>query len=398
MQHLKWPTECSKDTYKKVEAAWKALFARKDLGFLDLPRRDANWSASEQFGHNLKKFEKLFVLGMGGSGLGGRMLVAGLSRTPDSVEFLFDSHPEPFLAALESSGPRSAWLVISKSGSTLETLSQLMVLESFYEKKGWDFHSSVFVITEDKDSPLRNWTKKKQLKMLAHPLDVGGRFSVLSPVGLVPAAFAGVDIHGLREGALKSLGNSKELIGFTSRILDSFESDQLITVMWAYSYRLQHMMSWLQQLWAESLGKAEDLKTSTPLPSFGTCDQHSVLQQYMQGRKDKHILFFRETGLRRSGSGVSTKDFPAFQYLEGKSLGEIYLAESIATEKALLAQGREASVISFETPSVEVFGELIMGFEIVIGLIGQTLDFDAFNQPGVESGKIIAKQLLQEGF
>jgi glucose-6-phosphate isomerase len=390
-----------KEHRAEVERAWKDLRSRQDLGFLQLPMRTECWSAAVSVARQVSGFREMKVLGMGGSGLGGRMLFEALRArdgwTARPVEFIADSHPESLALELQRANEHTLWCVISKSGTTLETLSQLMALEAWLEERKIPKQRNVVVITEPTRNPLHTWALEAGVTVLDHPLDVGGRFSVLSPVGIFPAAWSGLDTEALRQGAAATLEEPELALDLAADIAAGFRAGKSISVLWAYSHRLRHFVPWLQQLWAESLGKSPNVAASTPVPSYGTCDQHSVLQQYMEGARDKHVFIFREATVAAEGFRIAKSDIKALEFVEGRRLGEIYLAESHATEMALREVQVPVTTLSTATVDASRLGALIMTFEIVIGLLGGVLGVDAFNQPGVERGKILAREMLRSG-
>ena len=391
-----------------MASAVEKILSRKDLGFWQLPEREFIWQGAEEFGRNLRRtFDHLIVLGMGGSALGGKCLVECLASAPN-VTFVSNTDPTGFERVLNN--PKylesAHFMAISKSGMTLELACMIDVLMSRINKK--DLSKRLSVITEPPGqdasvNSLRRFAEECALQVVDHPLDVGGRFSALTPVGLVPAAFAGVDLKAIREGAKRALTDRKNVEGLATRFAASFERGEAVTAFWSYVDELHAFLPWLQQLWAESLGKSKQrngkrcaVVTSVPTIYEGTCDQHSVLQQLMEGLTPTAVVFFREKMKRSAGPQLTGNTIGGYSYLNSFHLGEVFDTQSRSTEQALKEVGRTTIDIEFEQFSASTLGHLMMTFELVIGALGELLDIDVFNQPGVELGKKITKAKLQE--
>ncbi|MEQ1665121.1 MAG: hypothetical protein ABL927_07070 [Bdellovibrionales bacterium] len=424
-----------------VHAALNKLLSRKDLGFFQLPDRDKNWDDSLKFSDQLKARGKhLIVIGLGGSALGGRCLVdslasaqhddslndagkahsrpveggkVGAALANHTVEFLLNTDPLAVERVFSNSKKiqYSQFLIISKSGNTLEIACLLDLLIQRLKSVNREIKDAISVITEDTENPLHLWAVKSKVLILPHPKDVGGRFSVFTPVGLVPAAFAGVDLSGLRTGAKAALNyayaatspasatNAHKAKNFVCEIsafyLESFVRKESISVFWSYIEQFNSFSSWLVQLWAESLAKQDSLiEASTPVSYFGTCDQHSVLQQLMEGAKDKSICFIRSSKLQLQGECFSGQGLTGFEYLKLKILGEVFQTQSQSTEMALQKSGRTTASIDIDELNELALGELLMSFQLIVGVLGECLNINAFNQPGVELGKKITKEKL----
>jgi glucose-6-phosphate isomerase len=382
---------------KKAQEALKNILKRNDLGFWQLPNREQNWIESSQIVQELKqKFERLIILGMGGSSFGGRAIVEALSETPHKTFFIYNSDPYTFCRFLEKDWrPESdGWLIISKSGTTIEILTQVNVLVEELEQRNLHLSKYIHVITEPTNNPLHKWATETKISVTAHPLDVGGRFSALTPVGLIPAGFSGVPIMELRDGANWILQRQALVSEFSGLVLDRLAQGEAITVFWSYVDRLNMLLPWIEQLWAESLGKKEDVMASSPMLSYGTAYQHSVLQQYMEGRRDKFFVFFQSEDVKSFGSVIKKNNFHGWDWLENRSLGEIFHAEAVATEKALRQKERSTAVLSTQTINARTLGAYIMFFELVVATVGEALGVNPFDQPGVELGKKLAREIL----
>jgi glucose-6-phosphate isomerase len=255
-------------------------------------------------------------------------------------------------------------------------------------------------VTEIKASPLFDFATKHQRPILEVPLDVGGRFSVLTAVGMLPAAFMGLNTEEFRAGAESALAMKERVISVSAHALQSFEREEWITLFWHYSSLTRYFGGWIQQLWAESLAKETDRKqnpakrASTPMSAIGACDQHSILQQVMAGAKDKFVLFVRVGSAESSTETLQETVFPQHKYLLGKGLGQILAAEAEATSLALTQSQVSNMVLHIPDLSPRTVGFLFMFWELVVGLIGEAMNINAFDQPGVELGKRLAKQIL----
>lgn len=391
---------------EKARRSLAALKARTDLGFFQLPARDELWTSSEARGREVRKqAHDLFVLGMGGSSLGGRALLQALRKwnEPHRVEFLDNVDADRFWKILK--GKRdlsdSHWVIVSKSGNTIETLSMAEFIDQHLRLSGFKkLGVSSTVISEIDDNPLMRWARKEGVPALEIPKDVGGRFSVLTPVGILPAAFYGLDVEALREGAAWALEQDELLAELTAQSLASFDREEWVTLFWAYADGLRDFGLWTQQLWAESLAKAKTRdgkpapRCSTPIPAVGSSDQHSILQQVMEGARDKFLWFFRVEQSEKEGPTLEKNLFDCQGLMNGKSMGDLFSAMAQATATALEKQGVQSLTLTTEKLDERSMGALFMILEMVVGAIGEAMNINAFDQPGVESGKIIARELL----
>ena len=385
--------------------ALSRVLADKSLGFHQLPERSQLWTSCEDTAKLFRnKFTTMIVLGIGGSSLGGRVIKEAL-KTKTDRQLIFWDNVDPVsidsqLECLKNDLSKICWALISKSGNTIETLTQGDYVNQFYKAHNLNWKEHCVVITEPKQSPLSDFAKKYNIPCLEVPLDVGGRFSVLTPVGMFPAAFAGLNIQEIRLGASKALQSSSLIAELASQSLQSFSRQEWITIFWSYSDSLKEFGFWIQQLWAESLAKAEDRKgkpaprASSPIPCVGPTDQHSILQQIADGAKDKFVVFLRHEASENSGKIVSETQFSCGDLMLNKKLGDLLKAEAQATQMGLTQ--KSVSNITMMIPSIaeKELGFLFMYFELLVATIGESLDINTFNQPGVELGKLIAKDLL----
>ncbi len=293
--------------------------------------------------------------------------------------------------------------VVSKSGTTAETMAQfLIVRDRLARELGEGYRDRLVFTTDPEKGVLRDLSRREGIEALPIPPNVGGRFSVLSAVGLLPAALVGIDIDALLEGAramdercrTADLTHNPAGIFATLQYLADTEAAAPIHVMMAYSDRLYGVADWFRQLWAESLGKRHDLSGAevfrgpTPVQALGATDQHSQAQLYMEGPFDKTITFLR-VGQQALDVEIPNvyPDIEALGYLGGHTLGELLEAERSATAQALAREGRMNMTIELPTVDAHTVGQLFMLLQIATVYAGALYDVDPLDQPGVELGK-----------
>lgn len=399
---------CNRDldrsTKEKAEKAWDQLLQRKDLGFLELPSRDHLWTSSHERAQQILSSAKTTCfVGMGGSALGGRTLQEGLAPMGGEHQVLFFDNIDAwsFWQRLDHLDlEQTHWVFISKSGGTMETLAMADFASQRLEEKGLNLAQKSTVISEPRENVLTKWAKQNDVPVLEIPVDVGGRFSVLTPVGLLPAAMLGVDLNQVRQGAQWSLEQKDLTTTLAAHTMQSFERGEWITLHWIYSETLKTFGAWLQQLWAESLAKDKDLdgqpaqRVSSPFFAVGASDQHSILQQVAEGARDKFVWFWRDGRAEAYGPQLNKSLFQGGPNFQDKTLGDVFAAEAAATIQALDQMGISALSLRVEEVNAQTMGALFMSMELLIGCIGEILNIDAYNQPGVELGKKLAKEIL----
>jgi glucose-6-phosphate isomerase len=296
---------------------------------------------------------------------------------------------------------RTMWMLISKSGTTIETLTQAEFVDQWLAKNHKvHLADTAVVITEFRSSALYDWAQENKIPVLQVPVTVGGRFSALTPVGLFPLAMLGVDIKGLVKGAelvFKEVLLVKEL---TAQFSMSFERGEPTTSFFYYCDDLRYWGQWIQQLWAESLGKKQTIAkkkappVSVPYSCRGSTDQHSVLQQIAEGTQKKFACFLRVEEAEKFGEKLSTQLFDEKSLLTGKGLGELLMAEAIATQQALNEADVHSLTLLTEKLTPESLGFLMMLMELTVGALGTLYEINPFDQPGVERGKVLARTIL----
>ncbi len=354
--------------------------------------------------------DTLVVDGIGGSALGALALETAF-RPRRRLAVLDNVDPEGVAAKLATLDPeRTAVNVITKSGSTAETMANLLVVLGWMERRLGPGHARRWSATTDpRRGDLRTLAERLGIPILAVPENVGGRFSVLTPVGLVPAAFLGIDVEELMQGARdmrthcwsQPAESNVGVLGAALLHALATTRGRTIQVLMPYADALVHLADWYRQLWAESLGKRLDragrvVETGqTPVVSVGATDQHSQVQLYMEGPHDK-VVSFLEVERFRSEVKIPKRhgDLVSLGYLGGRTLGELIAAERRGTEIALTAAGRPNFTWRLPQVSPHVMGQLIYLFEFQTALSGELYDIDAFDQPGVEAGKVATYALM----
>jgi len=360
--------------------------------------------------------ENLVVLGIGGSALGTIALrtalgppsdIAAAGRRRSPRLFVVDNvDPVEFGALLNLIRPalrRTVFNVVSKSGETAETAAQFLIVRDLLARNLGDRRLArhLVVTTDPQRGLLREMADAEGWCTLPVPSGVGGRFSVLSAVGLFPAAMCGINISRLLAGAAamgtraarpRLRDNPAAILAW---LLHAFYvRGKRLHVMFPYSYQLRDLADWYRQLWAESLGKSTDLNGRpvvvgpTPVRALGATDQHSQVQLYREGPNDKVFIFLEVERFARDVKIPRRRGTPeALRYLEGKSLGRLLNAEKQATEFALVASRRPCLTIRFPRVSEETVGQFIMLWEAATTLAGRLLNVNPYDQPAVQTGK-----------
>jgi len=388
---------------------WKA---DGTLPLLSLPSRHDDLVELKPHAERFARFEHVVVLGTGGSSLGGQTLVAlkdqGFGPAPGRPKLWFMDNVDPATITelcVRLPLARTGLIVISKSGTTAETLTQfLTLLPEFEAKVGKDkLADHVIAITEPSDNALSRIAGRIGCPILDHDPKVGGRFSVLSLVGMLPAMIAGLDVTALRDGAASVLDPVLQAsdahglapaVGAALSIGLAKERGIGTTVLMPYCDRLGYFGFWYRQLWAESLGKGGN--GTTPVRAMGTVDQHSQLQLYLGGAADKMftVLILDTAGQGKPLPSAVLGGDKSLAYLENQSLGDLLLAEADATAATLIKNGRPTRIIRIATLDERVMGALMMHYMLETMFAAELLGIDAFDQPAVEEGKVLTRQYL----
>jgi len=399
------------------------------LGFFALPYADRLVEEIERFAEGPgQAFENVVVLGIGGSALGTIAMRTAL-LDPFWNELGLDGRDGyPRLYVLDNVDPagmkalldridirRTLFNVVSKSGGTAETMSQYLIVRDLLERElGDGYRGHLLFTTDPEGGVLRRLAREEEIPALAIPPNVGGRFSVLSSVGLLPAALVGIPIRELLGGArvmtercdTDALAENPAALFAVLQYLADTEKAAPIHVMMPYSDRLRDVADWYRQLWAESLGKAVNLAGETvnvgptPVKALGVTDQHSQVQLYMEGPFDKTITLVAEAE-RPHDVDVPERynEVPELGYLGGQSLGSLLDTEREATEAALTRRGRMNMTITVPRVDAESLGGLFMMLQIATVYAGGLYDVDPLDQPGVELGKQLTYGIMgRDGF
>jgi glucose-6-phosphate isomerase len=404
--------------------AHAGLHRRRDageLGFLDLPGDAVLHRQSTDFAAKCRgKYDDVVVLGIGGSALGPIALRTSLLKPQWNSLSADERGGQPRLHVLDNVDPRtisalldrltlerSMFVVTSKSGGTGETMAQYLVVRDRLNQKTKDAKSHLVFVTDPKKGALRELAQEEGIPAVDIPANVGGRFSVLTPVGILPAALVGIDTAQLLAGAgdvaARCRGDAlaKNIAGvFASlQFLADTKLGRHIHVLMPYSDPLRDMADWFVQLWAESLGKHRQQGDAgigpTPLGALGATDQHSKVQLFMEGPGDKTVAFVT---VDEGGADVTIPKLHAnvkeLGYLGGHSLGELLSIEQRATAGALARRGRPNMTIHVQRVDAWHVGALFMLLEIATIYAGELYGVNPLDQPGVELGKQFTYAML----
>ena len=407
----------------RAEPALETLRARHadgSLPLLRLPEQTNDIAGIRDAAAKLSSgASDIVILGTGGSSLGGQTLAqlafyavpgVGALRIAPRLHFIDNLDPVSFEAMLAKlSLATTRFVAISKSGGTAETLMQTIACLSAFKTVGLDARNSFLGVSEPartgKRNGLRDLLAKHQVPMLDHDPNVGGRFSALTNVGLLPAAVLGLDIAAIRKGASAALApvlakkpaaQVPAAAGAALMVALAENKGKSISVMMAYADRLERFTHWYVQLWAESLGK--NGKGTTPVAALGPVDQHSQVQLFIGGPRDK---LFTVVSLASAGLGprmdtelAKLAGEPGFG---GKTIGDLVAAEARATAETLAKNGCPVRTIQLAKLDETSLGELLMHFMLETIIAAHLFGLDAFDQPAVEEGKVLAKKYLTGG-
>lgn len=418
-------TDAELDSLSAASAvALESVRARRgvDLRWLDLPYQEEVLEQILEYAAEVQgRFENVVVLGIGGSALGNLALSGALSSPYQEIA---PAEGFPRLFVLDNVDPdlvgewidhfdvsKTLFNVISKSGGTAETMSQFLIFrQKLVEALGEEAHREHIVITTDAEKGiLREIVDREGYESFIVPDGVGGRFSVLSPVGLLSSALVGIDVRGLLKGAASMdeacaqpgiMHNPAEFYAASQWLMQSAKAKP-IAVQFSYSHRLRLFADWYSQLLAESIGKkhgksGEVLHAGpTPVRAVGVTDQHSQVQLYVEGPHDKWFTLF-SVGEHDHLVTVTSPypDLEGAHYLDGRHLAELFRAERDGTRVALTEAGRPNCSVLFPGVNAHSVGQYLYLMELSVALMGEHYGVDAFDQPGVEAGKLAAYALM----
>ncbi|MBN1456545.1 MAG: glucose-6-phosphate isomerase [Sedimentisphaerales bacterium] len=418
---------------ERVKPAIAAVNKRREQGktpYRDLPYNKDYPTSVKQVASDIEgEYENFVVLGIGGSALGNIAVQSALNPYMYNIDsaqrekrprlFVFDNvDPAQLASFLDWVGDRleeTIFNVISKSGRTAETASQFMTIRQLLiDKLGEDACKEHIIATTDaKEGTMRKIADDAGYRTLVVPDGVGGRFSVLSPVGLLSAAVCGIDIDGLLEGAglMDKRVCGDDMFSNPAAMNAAvnwhyYNRGKPISVMMPYAYALKDFADWYRQLWAESLGKTVDVDGNevfvgpTPVKALGTTDQHSQVQLYREGPNDKLFTFLQvEDFGSEINIGPAPDCAPELGYLDGAKMSKLINSEKAATEYALLHDKRPCLTVMFDKLDAVSVGEFIYLYEVTTSIAGELFKINTYNQPAVELGKEATFALMErEGY
>ncbi len=402
---------------EQIRKAVEQLYQRTEsgeLGFMDTP--DTSFEPIQAWADERlhEEWKAQLVIGIGGSSLGARaVLSSALPAHKRGLDtYIADNlDPETVDRLFSFLDPKTTLVVvITKSGTTVETMSQFWIARQWIaDAVGEDRADRHFVaITDPEKGELRKLVDQHRWFDFEVPSNVGGRFSVLTPVGLIPLALAGYPIDELLAGARDARDRHRQLddaaqswgVAAAEHLMLAEGGYQQL-VMMTYADRLQGLVDWFRQLWAESLGKAKNRNGElvnvgiTPIKAVGVVDQHSQVQLYMEGPKNKYFSFLEVEQFERDRIIPESPNMPdALAHLQGRRLSEVFAAELKGTRGALAESGRPTSTWRFDRITPRSVGAFLFSWQMITAVAGEMMDINAFDQPGVELGKQIAHGLL----
>ena len=410
--HHKEPTPEEKNTYGQAFEKTVNKLHDRVSGFYDCPTDPAlsQIEACEQLAKKLTdsgKYKDCIFIGIGGSSLGPMCLMDSLKHlAKNPIAFHFFENPDPIdwnYRIQKMNAGQTLVCVVTKSGTTYETLSIFMLAFDWLKRNlGEDGAiQNTVAITDPAKSELLDFAQAKGIQTLSIAPSVGGRFSVFTPVGLFAAALAGLDLHKFLGGAKKIREYCEKHINVTDKnlfiqvaqALLTLEKSHPVHVMMPYSTPIRLVANWWVQLWSESLGK--NARGFTAVPALGAVDQHSMLQLLRDGPNDKVIWFInvQEFGTSVTIPGANFKS-PTFDLLEKQDLGTLLTTEFRAIQKVMINQKRPCLQLQIDSISEESLGSLFFFFSVLTAYMGELMNINPFDQPGVEEGKVYIRENL----
>lgn len=403
-----------KEAFEEAWGKLKARFASGEIGFYDTPQNPelAQLQESQALAESILKQGRItdcLFLGIGGSSLGPICLLDALKeRHRTGLRFHFMENPDPidWKSTINGLQPHSTLVcIVTKSGTTFETMAQALLALEWLGRDRWK--SNVVAITDPAKGDLKKFAVENDLPTLHIAPSLGGRFSVFTPVGLFPAALAGLSLSDFMAGArqvrdfIEKGPIEKNPLFILGSDLIRHYNKRPIHVCMPYSTRLKQVSAWFVQLWGESLGK--DGKGFTPLAAVGATDQHSILQLLRDGPDDKVTLFITvdqvsdEVRIPKLPGTTGPTGLQAFKILEGHSLHGLLGVEYRATSRVLAKQGRPNVTCQIETLDERSMGALLFSFSVLTAFTGTLWGINPFDQPGVEEGKVYIREALGKG-
>ena len=377
----------------------------KDQGFVNIPYNDKVIpDIQSKIAKFKNKFKNIVVLGIGGSMLGVQTILDAL-YFDDAIRIICLDNIDPFTMVKKTEKLNLAetiFLVQTKSGGTPETIAQYLHFEQKIIEKNLKVSDHFIFVTDPIVGYLRKLANENpEIVALEVPPNVGGRFSVLTPIGLLISELLGLESNEMLNGAKESLEKQKPEAMKLAKIqveLDKNGVNQ--NVLMPYSSRLGTVAKWYIQLLSESIGKEFDLKGNkvhtgiTPIPALGASDQHAQMQLFKEGPNNKLLIFVKVED-HQTELPIANNIPAGYDYLKNKSFNQLLQAELEGTQKSLTESGRPNLEIILPKVNEYYLGALFMLLELSVAYIGELLEIDAFNQPGVERSKVLARELLE---
>ncbi|EEO26316.1 glucose-6-phosphate isomerase [Helicobacter winghamensis] len=412
------------DTYRDFSQDYSNLFIKDNLdlffqkvlvernsqlsGYYDLPFKD-NQEIFDYLEYNTKFLESItniIIVGIGGSSLGTKAIDTLLSHQNNrkKIKLRFLEHTDPIMIQKDLRRVKyedTLFIVISKSGLTVETTSLFKYILTRFSLLKSDRKNHLLAIT-DSNSPLQKWCQKERIQNITISPNIGGRFSVLSAVGLLPLAILGYDIKKILQGA-KQINddffiNRKDNILKKALFLAKNETTYPINVLFSYSSVFRHFNAWYVQLWGESLGKLDTHQQKrglTPIALIGSIDQHSFLQLIMQGPANKTITFLSVENLSQKPlyiPDISLEGLEETDFVNQTSFNQLLKLQCISTKESVISQNVPVDSIVLDSLNEQSVGALVFYYELLTSCVGILLQIDTYNQPGVEFGKKILRE------
>lgn len=376
------------------------LLNRSEIGFYKLHEMESLWSQSEYIGSTFsQKFKNFIWVGIGGSSLGPKAMIEAMKwshiqvvENPD-IQTLLGIKKK--LVSFKDVG----FVFVSKSGTTIETLATMDFFNQELQQENLQLKEQTVVITELKPSSLYDWAKSNEVPVLEIPLNVGGRFSVLSSIGQLVIKLGQCNLSQFRQGAASVFSKEykeKNLFPLARFFMSSLKRKDVLTYFWYYSDSAYQLGKWLEQLWAESLAKKESPNwvATAPIVSLGANDQHSILQQMMETQLGKSVVIHRFKPSEENEYRLKSTQFSETHILKGRPLSHLLKTEAQAMTESQKEIKNPVCEVQFEKIDEFALGQYFMTYQLIVGMLGEFMKINTFNQPGVELGKVITKKLL----
>lgn len=390
---------------------YRNLVRSRNQGFIDLPENREVVTEILAFASRQQHFQHFVVLGIGGSMLGPQTIIEALVPELVGSRVIFLDNIDPYITKLVTQKLNLAstlFLVQTKSGGTPETVAQYVYFKDQVQAAGLNWLEHFVFVTDPNEGWLRQIARTDGVPAFSVPPNVGGRFSVLTPIGLLIAALVGLDIAKMLQGAAEvverefNTTESQDALRLAKATFLLAAKGKTNLVIMPYSSRLRTLADWCVQLLSESTGKQfnrvnqEVYAGITPIPALGATDQHSQLQLFKEGPNDKQILFI-EVQDHLATIPVPTAQLASNQslnYLQDQTFNSLLAAELEGTRRSLTESLRPNVTLHIDRVDEANLGALFMFFELYVAFLGELLNIDVFNQPGVERSKVLTRELL----